>query len=189
MRTSFFVLLAVIGGLVVGTGEAVAEGLPQLDPSTYSPQLVWLAITFLLLYLLMARVALPRVRLVLEDRRRRIEDNLKKAESLKADAEAAAAEYQKMMTEARAGAQDVIRQTREAAIAESNARHKALGDKLEAEVTGAEARIAAAKQEAIDGIHDIAVEVAASVVGRLVGSDVDASVVAAAVDQTIKERA
>ena len=54
--------------------------MPQLDVSTFLPQVVWLVITFTALFLLMWRVAVPRIADVLEARQRRIEDNLDKAQ-------------------------------------------------------------------------------------------------------------
>ena len=61
--------------------------MPQLDISTYPPQLVWLLITFLALYLVVWKVALPRIVDVREARQRRVEDDLGKAEALRSEAQ------------------------------------------------------------------------------------------------------
>jgi len=68
--------------------------MPQLDVSTFAPQLVWLAITFVVLYLLMAKLGLPRVSAILDARRKRQDDDLARAAEMKAEAEAALAAYQ-----------------------------------------------------------------------------------------------
>src|SRR5207237_9197143 len=85
--------------------------MPQLDISTFTPQLVWLAIWFVVLYLLMAKLGLPRIAAAIEARRRRREDDLAGAARLKAEAEAASAAYQKTLSEARAQAQMTIKET------------------------------------------------------------------------------
>ena len=69
--------------------------MPQLDVSTFTPQLVWLAISFIALYLLMSRLALPRVDAIIEARRKRMDDDLARAAAIKAEAEAVIAAYQK----------------------------------------------------------------------------------------------
>ena len=78
-------------------GTAVPEGVgpgkvfPPLDPGTFAPQLIWLALTFGLLYLILKRVVLPRVGEVIEERGDRIKRDLAQAEKLKADTEKALA--------------------------------------------------------------------------------------------------
>jgi len=62
--------------------------MPQLEVSTFVPQLFWLAITFVVLYLLMKGIGLPRVGGAIEARRRRIDDDLARAAQLKSEAEA-----------------------------------------------------------------------------------------------------
>ena len=108
-KSAFALLLLGAAALVSGPAEAAAEhGMPQLDISTFTPQLFWLAIWFVILYLLMAKLALPRVNRLIETRRQRREGDLARAAQLKADAEAASAAYQKALAEARAQAQALL---------------------------------------------------------------------------------
>ena len=78
--------------------------MPQFDPSTFSTQIFWLVLTFLALYLVLWKVVLPRISSVLEQRQEKIEDDLGRAEKLKAEAEEVLADYKKSLDEARAGA-------------------------------------------------------------------------------------
>lgn len=163
--------------------------MPQLDPSVWPPQLIWLAITFIALYLLMSRVALPRVASILEDREFRISESLRRAESLRQDAEAAVAAYEKLMAGARAKAQEQVHTVRERAARDAAERHAELGDRLGAEVSAAEARIAAARDQAVSELRGLAVEVAGAAVERLVGEKLDAATVEKAVDGAMQEQA
>ena len=76
--------------------------MPQLDLSTFPPQLVWLAISFVVLYLLMARLGLPRVGATIEARRRHLDEDLARAAELRTQAEAALAAYEAAQAQARA---------------------------------------------------------------------------------------
>lgn len=163
--------------------------MPQFDPSVWPPQLFWLAITFVVLYLLMSRVALPRVSSILEDREFRISDSLRRAESLRQDAEAAVAAYEKLMADARTKAQEQVHSVRERAARDAAERHAELSDRLNAEVGAAETRIAAARDQAVGQLRGLAVEVAGAAVERLVGEKVDPSAVGKAVDGAMQERA
>lgn len=163
--------------------------MPQFQPEFFSPQLVWLAITFILLYLLMSRVALPRIGQVLEEREHRINDNLRKAEMLNQEAEVAVAAYEKRMAEARAKAQTTIREIRERMAVDAAERHQQLNERLAGEIASGEARIAEARAKAVESVRDMAVEVAAAAAARLIGGPVSDAAVDRAVDQAIKEGA
>ncbi|MFO1152983.1 MAG: F0F1 ATP synthase subunit B' [Rhodospirillales bacterium] len=158
--------------------------MPQFDPAVWSPQLVWLAISFVLLYVLMARVALPKVAEVLEEREFRINESLRKAEAMKQQAEDAVAAYEKMMADARTKAQEQIRTVRERAAEEAAERNAELSERLTTLIGESEARIARARDDALTNVRAIAVEVAEAVVGRLIGK-VDARSVTGAVDRVI----
>jgi F-type H+-transporting ATPase subunit b len=163
--------------------------MPQLDLATFPPQLIWLAITFLLLYALMAWVGLPRVGRIIGARRDRIEGDLEKAQQMKAEAEAVIAAYEKALAEARGQAQLTLKETTDRLNAEAAERQRQLAEKLAAETTAAERRIAEAKNAALGNLKSVAVEVARAAGAKLVGGDIDAARAAAAVDAVMQERA
>lgn len=160
--------------------------MPQFDPAVWSPQLIWLAISFVALYFLMARVALPRISDVLEEREFKISDALRKAEGLRDDAEDAAAEYERMMADARAKAQEEVRAVREQAAAEAAKRHAELNERLAEEIAAAEGHIAEARDKAVASVREIAEELSAAAIERLLGEKPDPRSVATAVDASMK---
>ena len=85
---------------------------PPFDRETFASQLFWLAITFALLYLLMARFALPRVGSIIEDRRKHIDGDLAEANRHKGESDAAIAAHEKALAEARGRAQALANETR-----------------------------------------------------------------------------
>lgn len=162
--------------------------MPQFDPSNVSPQLVWLAITFIILYLLMAKVALPRVGQVLERRQHRIDENLKKAEALKTEAEAAAAAYEAVLADARGKAHEVMRELRDQMAAEAAERHAELKKRLDGEITAAETRIAEARTTALAAIRGMTAELTQAAAERLTGESLDEKTVRAVVDAALEGR-
>lgn len=193
--TSLRSLMAVAAGsagLAVSSAPALAAegggaGLPQLDPSNFATQIFWLAVTFIALYLLMSRVALPRVRDVLEERERRITDDLEKAQRLKDESEAVLAEYEKALADARASAQALFAEAAEKANAEAAKRQQDMAQKLAKQLEKAESRVQAAKTEALDNIRQVAIEVAQDAAARLIGGDVAEDDAAKAVSVAMKD--
>jgi F-type H+-transporting ATPase subunit b len=163
--------------------------MPQLDVATFVPQLVWLAIIFGILYLLMARVGLPRVGGAIEARRHRVDDDLAQAAQLKAEAETVMAAYQETLAQARAEAQAAVKETTDRMSAEAAERQRQLGEALARQTAEAERQIAAAKQRALSDMHEIAIDVARSVTEKVTGSAADPENLAAAVDRALAERA
>ncbi len=163
--------------------------MPQLDLSTFAPQLVWLAISFVVLYLLMAKLGLPSVGAAIEARRRHREGELDRAAQLRTEAEGVIAAYEAARASAREQAQATIRETTERLAAAAAERQHALAVALADRTRAAEREIAAAKERALSEIRNVASDVAASVAAKLTGSAPDAGSVAAAVDRVLTERA
>jgi len=162
--------------------------MPQLDISTYPSQVFWLVIMFGALFLVMWRVAGPRISGALEARQKRIDDNLGRAEELKKEAETALAAYEASLAEARSEAQGAIAAANAELLAETQARDAELADAMKKRVTESEANISAAMDDAIAKIRDVAAEVTVAAAERLTGEAPSADDAGAAVDAAIKAR-
>jgi len=166
-------------------GGAHADvGFPPFATETFAGQLVWLAITFVVLYTLLSRLVLPRLTGIIENRRELIAKDLDDAAAMKTRAEEAGVAYEKALAEARGRAQSLAQETRAKLSAESDARRKALEADLAQRLADAEATIAAKKTEAMSHVRGIAAETAAAIVERLTGKAPAPQVVEAAIDQS-----
>lgn len=159
--------------------------MPQLELAGYSPQIVWLIITFVILWLLMAKVALPRIGVVLEERQRKIDDNLDMAENFRSEAQGELKKYEKAISEARENARTVISEAARQTAQDSTTRHSELSDSLANQVMEAEASIISAKEDSIANIRDSAAEVATVAAERLIGMTLPAETVVAAINQVL----
>ena len=164
-------------------GEHESGVFPPFDPATFASQLLWLAITFGALYLLMSRIALPRIGGILENRKSIIDADLAAADASRQQTDAAIAAYEAALAAAKAKAQGIANESREAIQADLAAKRSAVEADLTAKVTAAEARISATKTEALTHVDEIATETAQAVVNQLIG-DVPADSVRAAVAKT-----
>jgi F-type H+-transporting ATPase subunit b len=168
------------------TGASGKPAFPPFQSETFASQLVWLAITFVALYLLMSRVALPRIGSIFEERRDRIADDLAEAQRLKDDSDVAIGNYEKALADARNRAQAMANETRERMSAEADERRKALEQQLNVKLAEAERTITATKTAAMTNVRGIAVDAAAAIVERLIGTAPAAASVEAAVDTALK---
>ncbi len=162
--------------------------MPQFDPTFFTTQLFWLYVTFVVLYVLLSTIAMPKIGEVLEERQRKIDDNLDKAAALKTDAEAAIALYEKALASSRAEAQQILRTSGEALAKQAEQRQKELGERLAAQIKAGEARIMAAKDQALAHVREVAADVAKSASTRLTGVVLDDAKVSAAVAVALEER-
>lgn len=155
-------------------------GFPPFDTHTFAPQLVWLAIIFGALYWVLSRVALPRIGSVIEERRDRIQRDLAEAERMKAETDAALKAYEQAMAEARGKAQGIARDTRETLAADIDRERQRVDAEIATKIAATEKQIADTKARALASVNDIAVDTASAIVQRLIGKDVPASEIAAA---------
>jgi len=154
--------------------EPKGGGLPQLNSEHFAPQLIWLALSFALLFFLLNRVALPRVGGVIEAREQRIQRDLGEAQRLKAETEKALADYEASLASARSRAGGIAKGIREKLAAETEGERVKIEQQITGRIGDAERRIGEVKAKAMGDVGQIAAETAEAIVAQLTGRSVSA---------------
>jgi len=178
---------AATGTGAVAAPPAEREVFPPFDSSTFASQLLWLAITFVALYFLLSKVAIPRISGILTDRAGRIAGDIDKAQKAKADSDAAIAAYEKALATARVNAGAIAEKARSEAKAATDAERAGIEAGLAKKLAAAEASIAAIKTKALSEVGAIAAEATTAIVKALIDADVGKSDVDAAVAKAMSK--
>lgn len=169
-------------------GGAHESAFPPFETSNFAPQLVWLALIFGLLYLLMSRLALPRVASILSNRRTTIDADLDASRELQAKAQSAAQRNDATLQAKKVEAQAIGREAHEKIAAEVSSARAAAEQKFAAALAEAEARISAEKAQALTHVESIAGDAAAAILAKLTGGSVDPAVIATAYKNVTGQR-
>lgn len=161
-------------GHIAGTGTPPGGGhgetsFPPFDPVNFTPILIWLTLTFGLLYLLMSKIALPRVESILHARAGTIAKDIGEANAFRAQSEEAAAAHDKTIAGAKAKALALAQETHARLNAETEANRLALEAELNARLAASEMQILAMKAAAMGNVEAIASEAAAAIVQKITG--------------------
>jgi F-type H+-transporting ATPase subunit b len=174
-------------GTAVQDSGGHAKVFPPLDPDTFAPQLVWLALAFGLLYLLMKRVVLPRVGEVIGERSDRLKRDLAQAGKFKIAAEQALVKYGQALAEARSEAAAIGKSLREKLGKDLEKERMKAEIEITSELAAAEQRIAETKAKALASVDEIASDVASSIIVKLIGTEVSKDEVQKALVQRAAE--
>ncbi|MHC0053538.1 F0F1 ATP synthase subunit B' [Actibacterium sp. D379-3] len=179
----------VAHGAAHGAAEAAhgaeSVGMPQLDFSTFPNQIFWLVVTLLVIYLILSRVALPRIGSVLAERQGTITNDIAAAEELKLKAQEAEVAYNQALADARVEAQKIIAEAKadiqgdlDVAIADADAQ-------IAVKTAESEKRIGEIRAGALDSVTEVANDTALEIVAKL-GQAADMPAVTAAVAARLK---
>lgn len=185
-RAALFLVL-----LFAAPAASAAEGMPQLNfgnPLTLT-QIVWLAVIFVALYLLLSRWALPQVDAVLEQRAAVVAADLDAARQAKTQADAAVQELTRTTREAQTAASAQVAEAVARANEAASEQEAAQNARLEAQLQAAEKQITEARQVALGALRQVATETATAVVARLTGRPADGSTLEAEVSRALDARA
>jgi F-type H+-transporting ATPase subunit b len=164
---------ALVALSVSGAAQAAEGGMPQLNFHDFAPQLVWLLIAFVVLYVIMSKAAVPAIADTLERRQAKIQGDLDAAEKASEETRAAVTAYQKRLADAREEARRLTRERGEADTSAASAELTKLGEKLGTQIDAAEKRIADQRAKVLEGLEDMAHDVAADVYAKIAGQPAD----------------
>ena len=162
-------------------GHAPAGAFPPVDKTTFTPQLVWLALSFGFLYVMLSRRILPRVGNVIERRAAGIRNDLAEAEHLKSETEASLKAYEQALATAKANAAGIAKTQREQLAAETDRERAAVDAQMAAKVADAEKRIMDSKKTALSAVSGVATETVGAIVAKLTGQNVSGPEIASAI--------
>ena len=161
--------------------------MPQLDITWYPAQFFWMVITFTIMFLLISQVVVPRISKLLDERQHRIDEDLKRAEKLKAEVETITEAYEKVITEANTTAHDSLQKVRNEITLIAEQREKEMSDKLEKQIKAGEERVSQAKDNALKQVREISLETTSATVEKLSGIKVKDEELKDSVEKAIKE--
>lgn len=173
----------IVSACVDAGGSAV--GMPQLCGEWMGNQIFWLVITLVVIFLILSRVALPRIGAILAERQGTITNDIAAAEDLKAKAVEAEEAYNKALADARAEAQRISAEARAEIQADLDDAVAKADAEIAARSAESEKAIAEIRAGALDSIQAVAKDTAAEIVTALGGKS-DAKAVAGAVDARMK---
>lgn len=168
---------------------AVAEhyqGMPQLNFEWFPNQIFWLVVALVVIYLVLSRVALPRIAAVLADRANAISSDLEKAEALKEQAVEAEAAYKKALADARAEAGQIVAEARADIQKDLDAATAKADAEIAVKTAESEAAIAEVRAGAVEAVETVAKDTAKEIIAAIMPGVGDAKAVTAAVKSRLK---
>jgi len=183
----FFYLIFFNFLFLKGAFAAESGGMPQLNPEFWISQILWLTITFGILYFFLSKLILPKISSNLETRKSEILENIDAADKQRKESEKKIKEYEKILQESKNEAKQYFNQAREKIIKDINKKKEALDKELEEELMKVEIEIKDFKNKSPDKINKIAIEASSDLIRRLIGVEVNNSNISAIVDDLSKK--
>ena len=186
IKKIFFQLIFFNFFLVKEVFAAESGGMPQLDPEFWISQIFWLTLTFGILYLVLAKLILPKISANLELRKSQIQENIEAAEKQRETSESKLKEYDDIVIKSKLEAKNIFKDVREKTIKDINSKKEVLDKQIDEEIKKAEQEIDLLKKSAPEKINKIAIETSSELVKKLIGAEVNNSSISAIVDDLSK---
>ena len=161
---------------------AESGGMPQLNPEFWVSQIFWLIITFGILYVVLSKLILPKIRSNLELRKSQISDNIEAAEKQREDSESKIKEYNEIISKSKTEGKNIFNQAREKALKDINIKKDLLEKQIDDEIKKVEEEINKLRLEAPTKINKIAIETSSELIKKLIGAEINNSSISAIVD-------
>ena len=173
--------------LINSAQSAESEGMPQLNPEFWVSQIVWLVITFGVLYLVLSKLILPKISNNLEARKSQILENIETAEKQREESEKKVKEFEKIILDSKIEAKNYFSEARQKILEDINKKRISLENDIDNEISAVEREINKLKNTSDDKITKIAIETSSDLIKQLIREEVNNSSISAIVEDLSKK--
>tara|TARA_B100002051_G_C16436032_1_gene486587 strand:- start:99 stop:689 length:591 start_codon:yes stop_codon:yes gene_type:complete len=180
-------IFALNFALVNNAQSEESGGMPQLNPEFWVSQIVWLVLTFGILYIVLSKLILPKISDNLESRKLQILENIETAETQREESDKKLKEFEKIILDSKLEAKNHFNEVRQRTLEDINNKSSALEKDIDKEINLAEEEINNLKINSHEKIKNIAVETSAELIKQLIGEEANNSSISAIVDEQSKK--
>ena len=174
--------------LTINTEISAAEaGMPQLDPTYWASQAFWLILVFSVLYLSIAKFFLPKIKKNLDDRENKIKEDLDEANKLKNLSEKKIQEYEIILDNSKKEVVKILLESKNKLNKDIQNKKNSMEKEIEKEISKAQKEILELKNNSINSINNISVEIASNIIEKMSGEKLNESSIKAIVDDISKK--
>ena len=182
-----FLIVLVFPALLGESLFAAEAGMPQLNPKYWASQAFWLIIIFLSIYILIARIFIPKIKSNIDMRESKIRKDLEEAKTFREEAEKKLKAYKDLMESAKVDAKKILSESSQKLNEDMQAKKNKIQKEIEQETRNAEKEIQKFKSESVNKVNTISEEIVSTLVKDIFGEDLNRSSLKATVSQVLKE--
>ena len=166
---------------------AAEAGMPQLDPTYWASQGLWLILIFTILYISISKFYLPKIKDNLDNRENKIKEDLENANKFKEQSEAKLKEYEIILENAKKEVSKIHFESKNILDKEIQSKKDMIEKDIEKELVKAQKDITELKKNSISSIQKISENIAANIIENISGEKLNESSIKAAVEDISKK--
>jgi len=187
LKKIIFQTLVLSFVLISNAQSGESGGMPQLNPEFWISQIVWLVLTFGILYIVLSKLILPKISDNLESRKSQILENIETAEKQREESEKKLKEFEKIILDSKLEAKNHFNEVRQKTLEDISNKRTTLEKEIDKEIKAAEEEIKNLMTNSNEKIKNIAVETSAELIKHLIGEETNNSSISAIVDEQSKK--
>ncbi len=166
---------------------AAEAGMPQLDPKYWASQTFWLIITFVILYMSIAKFYLPKIKDNLENRENKIKKDLEDANRFNELSDLKLKEYEKILEDAKKEVIKINLEAKNKLDKDIKNKKEVIENEINKEISIAQIEINNLKKNSVSSIQKISEEISSNIIEKLSGDKLNESSIKATVDEVSKK--
>ena len=186
MRKLFLISLNY---LVIGEVLYAAEaGMPQLDPTYWASQGFWLILVFSILYIIISKLFIPKIKNNLEVRENKIKNDLEDAKNLKELAEKKEIEYKEVILKAKKDVTKIFIESKKKLNENLKVKKDLIEKEINKEFKKTEKEIIELKMNSISSINNISEQIVSKIIEDISGDKLNESSIKAVISDISKKK-